>query len=122
MKPLLILATIIVLAAGIGNARQTWVPNSTDTQGRIYAQDVTPNNMPDLAGPPQPAWVPDPSAGHYDCPDGWTEYSRSEPYPPTNNLYTLNDGPPLGFYETLDAKGHVLALRPAPGICIKDTK
>lgn len=64
---------------------------------------------------PQPTWVQDPSAGHYDCPDGWTAYSRAEPYPP-------NDGPFAAVYyaPTKDAKGHVLQDQPKPGICVKD--
>jgi hypothetical protein len=92
--------------------------------------------------PPQPEWVPDPyAAGHWDCldtldgkgqPVKWTAYAPVEPekyysgpiatpgqtmvitprtYPPITGLYTM---------PTLDKKGHVLASRPSPPICIQD--
>jgi hypothetical protein len=67
--------------------------------------------------PPKPEWVADPSAGHYDCPDGWTAYKAEEP----RKFFT---GPIAAIYRapTLDKKGHVLDDRPSPGICIQDLK
>jgi hypothetical protein len=72
--------------------------------------------------PPKPEWVPDPSAGHYDCPDGWTAYTKSEPevwsyggatfaaYPITANGVFIP--PPR------DKKGHVLGVQPPAPICV----
>jgi hypothetical protein len=71
------------------------------------------------SSPPKPEWVPDPSAGHYDCPDGWTAFSQSEPNPhvdvsiATNAIYIA---PPR------DKKGHVLGSQPPPPICVQDSK
>lgn len=66
-------------------------------------------------GTPTPEWVPDPSAGHYDCPEGWTHYLPSEPPPHTivirNAIY---------ISPNLDKKKHVLLDRPAAGKCIQD--
>ena len=71
---------------------------------------------------PQPVWVPDPSAGHYDCVEGYSHYERSKDQPKLPY-----DGPIAAPYfvgpkPTVDAKGHVLGERPAPGICVKDGK
>jgi hypothetical protein len=73
----------------------------------VFAQSVNQ--------PPKPEWVPDPSAGHYDCPDGWMAYKVAEPEKP---YY----GPVAAIYRapTLDKKGHILDDRPSPGICIKE--
>ena len=66
--------------------------------------------------PPTPEWVPDPSAGHYDCPDGWTAFRPDEPTKFGNN------GIAIGIYHplTLDRKGHLLYDRPPVPICIQD--
>ncbi len=65
---------------------------------------------------PNPVWVPDPSAGHYDCPNGWTAYSRSEP----DVVPSISNAP---LYPSLmDAKGHFLRSQPKAGICVKDQK
>jgi len=71
---------------------------------------------------PQPEWVPDPSAGHYDCPDGWMAMISAEPekwhIPNTFvNGMAMGGGPP-----NLDKKGHILRDRPSPPICIQDVK
>jgi hypothetical protein len=72
---------------------------------------------------PKPEWVPDPSAGHYDCPDGWMAYSRSEP-----DVYHIGGAvaayaqPAIYITPRLDKKGHVLNEQPPPPICIKESK
>lgn len=63
----------------------------------------------------QPEWVPEPSAGHYDCPNGWVAYSRSEPYPPVTAVNANYVPLPT------DKKGHVLGVRPPEPICIQDS-
>jgi hypothetical protein len=65
---------------------------------------------------PKPEWVPDPRAGHYDCPDGWTAFSSSEPEIPRTFANLIYSPQPK------DKKGHLLGVRPAPGICIQDSK
>ena len=70
-----------------------------------------------IAPPPTPVWVEDPSAGHYDCPEGWMEYEPAEPPVYRNGPQTL---PYMSVPK--DAKGHVLKFRPAPGICIEVKK
>lgn len=64
---------------------------------------------------PKPEWVPDPSAGHYDCPNGWTAYSRSEP-----NLVGIGPVSAIYIAPHLDKKGHLLGDQPPMPICIKD--
>ena len=66
---------------------------------------------------PKPEWVPDPSAGHYDCPNGWMAYSPSEPEVP---YY----GPIAAMYHhpPTDKKGHILGVQPPMPICIKESK
>lgn len=80
----------------------------------LFAQSG--RNVPDVT-PPKPEWVPDPSAGHYDCPDGWTAFSRSEPYPVWN-------GPIAAIFVAphKDKKGHILGEQPALPICVRDAK
>jgi hypothetical protein len=67
----------------------------------------------------QPTWVPDPSFGHFDCPDGWIAYERSEPYPPfQGSTAAVYIAPPH------DAKGHVLNpdKNNRKAICIKESQ
>jgi hypothetical protein len=64
-----------------------------------------------------PHWVPDPSAGHYDCPDGWTAFSRSEPTIPWSGSVSA-----VYIEPHKDKKGHVLGEQPPPPICIRDAK
>lgn len=68
---------------------------------------------------PSPVWVADPSAGHYDCPNGWTAYGRSEPEVFKAGGYAV---PASAIYRTpnLDKKGHVLSEQPSPPICIQE--
>lgn len=68
---------------------------------------------------PKPEWVPEPSAGHYDCPDGWTAYSRSEPIPYSDAPITANA---VYIAPPRDKKGHALGQRPPEPICIQDHK
>jgi hypothetical protein len=97
-----------------------------DSEG--YAQeacpDVTlqtnpggPGSIPLAASAPE--WVPDPSAGHYDCPTGWIAYTRSEPQ-------VYSDAPisaaAVFITPPVDEKGHVLGSQPAPPICIQEAK
>lgn len=116
MRRMVILCGIVVVATLIVRAKQD--PNSAymcgDTASGVYMSQ-SPCPAPKVVVTPQPTWVQDHSAGHYDCPDGWTAYSRAEPYPP-------NDGPFAAVYyaPTKDAKGHVLQDQPKPGICVKD--
>ena len=69
---------------------------------------------------PAPTWVPDPSAGHYDCPEGWMHYAPAEP----QVYHEMPSSMHLPYFEpprvTRDAKGHVLGTPPAPGICVKE--
>ena len=73
---------------------------------------------------PNPEWVPDPSAGHYDCPDGWTAMASVEPMKYYDRFQLTSNPlgmlPPVYVSPTLDKKGHELKYRPAPPICIKD--
>jgi hypothetical protein len=75
--------------------------------------------------PPQPEWVPDPSAGHYDCPDGWIAYESVEPKvyrSPAGGLgssFTQEYFPNYSIPH-VDKKGHVLSERPKPPICIQE--
>jgi hypothetical protein len=83
------------------------------------AGDVHPTST--VVGPtPQPEWVPDPSAGHYDCPDGWTAMRSAEP----EKWRAPYNGPIAAPYylgkPNLDKKGHVLAERPSPPVCVSD--
>lgn len=111
-----IIAVLAVTLGGIGvKAKQNY------GNGEIISGNASTLNAPsnyDLRSPPQPVWVPDPSAGHYDCPGGWTAYSRSEPYAVRWTGELWSDG--LG--TLMDAKGHILKLRPDPGICVEDKK
>lgn len=69
---------------------------------------------------PQPKWIPDPSAGHYDCPDGWTAMVSAEP-PVWSGSYgqiQLNIPPP----PPRDKKGHVLGVQPPAPICLRDAR
>jgi hypothetical protein len=68
---------------------------------------------------PSPVWVADPSAGHYDCPDGWTAYGKSEPEVFKAGGYAV---PASAIYRTpnLDKKGHVLGEQPVPPICLQE--
>ena len=104
-------------------------PNGVIEYGKDYAPDEAarvfwqalgayPNKTQSAS--PQPEWVPDPSAGHYDCPDGWTAMRSAEPekwHTPNIlvNGMAMGGGPP-----TLDKKGHVLAERPSPPVCVSD--
>lgn len=68
---------------------------------------------------PAPEWIPDPSAGHYDCPEGWMAYQKAEPP-------VMRDGPiaASAIYREApkDKKGHLLGERPEPPICIQEPK
>src|ERR1700675_4496542 len=77
----------------------------------------TPGTTITIEPTPQPTWVSDPSAGHYDCPEGWTAYVAAEP-----SKFSEGGIMTLGMYirPPLDAKGHVLASRPSPAICVQD--
>lgn len=85
----------------------------------LFAQTANVSPKPVFAqtanAPPKPEWVPDPSAGHYDCPDGWTEYARREPIKPFYGPVAAIFIPP-----NTDKNGHLIGERPDPGICIKD--
>lgn len=99
------LLAILVLAGATAKARQE-------------TGHVTGGNPP----PPQPIWVPNPSAGHYDCPDGWAAYSRTEPAS-FNSAFSANGVMDFRNYTIqTDANGHVIESRPAPGICVEDKK
>ena len=77
--------------------------------GSVFAQ--TANVIP------KPEWVPEPSAGHYDCPNGWMAYSPSEPEVPYYGpIATIYHHPPK------DKKGHILGVQPPVPICIKEQK
>lgn len=71
---------------------------------------------------PKPEWVPDPSAGHYDCPDGWLAMQSVEPevWKPPYWGPTFNDTIPAP--PSRDKKGHVLGYRPPPPICVQEPK
>lgn len=70
---------------------------------------------------PTPEWVPDPSAGHYDCPEGWMAYQKAEPP-------VMRDGPIAANMHAIyreipkDKKGHLLGERPDPPICIQEPR
>ena len=89
-------------------------------QGNAVDQHIftVPGNNSKFSTTPIPEWVPDPSAGHYDCPDGWTAYARSEPMP-----YKI-PGPVAAVYfpPKTDKKGHVLNDQPEKPICLAETK
>jgi len=67
---------------------------------------------------PVPEWVPDPSAGHYDCPEGWTAYAKAEP-PKFSGIIYEDD---VYIRPSTDKKGHVLGVRPPAPICIQDPR
>jgi hypothetical protein len=118
MKRICLLLLCAALTVGAQSANDTINPKfqiQANTSGVL--QKFDPCGGAVSCSPPKPEWVPDPSAGHYDCPDGWMAYSRSEPYPPYN-------GPVVSIYRapTTDKKGHVLQDRPAVPICIQETK
>lgn len=73
--------------------------------------------------PPQPEWVPDPSAGHYDCPDGWIAVVPSEPpkYSPPL-LFVPARAVHIEAKPNLDKKGHVLGERPKSPICVQESQ
>lgn len=77
-----------------------------------FYTNVTPTS-------PIPEWVPDPSAGHYDCPEGWTAFSRSEPNPQIDTIVATNA---IYIAPPRDKKGHILGSQPPPGICVQDAK
>ena len=110
--------TILALAMTVGAQKsgdfQTPAPGMTIT----LHGDGTVTTIPLYTGPPIPEWVPDPSAGHYDCPDGWTAMESVEP----EKYYGLTMGgwAYIEPHPTLDKKGHKLKSQPAPPICIKD--
>jgi hypothetical protein len=66
-------------------------------------------------------WIADPSAGHYDCPDGWMAYAKSEPP-------VYRDGPiaanAVAIYipPRKDKKGHLIGEQPSAPICIQESK
>ena len=66
---------------------------------------------------PKSVWIPDPSAGHYDCPEGWTAFGKVEPEKP---YY----GPIAAIYHEppKDKKGHILGVQPPQTVCIQDSK
>lgn len=66
---------------------------------------------------PTPEWVPDPSAGHYDCPDGYSAYVRSELSKYSERFGSINA---VLITPELDKKGHALRGRPEPPKCIQD--
>ena len=74
-------------------------------------------DVDEITNPPKPEWVPDPSAGHYDCPDGWTAMASVEPMKYYDRFQLT---PTVYVSPTLDKKGHELKSQPAPPICIKD--
>lgn len=117
MRRIAIICGVLLLAGMVVSAKQD--TNSAylcgDTASGIYISQ-SPCPAPKAVVTPQPTWVQDPSAGHYDCPDGWTEYSREEPsrWNPGGAILTVNIPPQL------DYKKHVLNPRPDPGICVKD--
>lgn len=107
----LITIAIVLLASAVLYAQSRNSRNSCG-EGCTTLQSVTQDSR--LQVTPLPTWVPDPSAGHYDCPDGWIAYSRSEP------TYTAGQLGGLIYHPQMqDAKGHVLADRPEPGICVQ---
>lgn len=118
MRRMVILCGIVVVATLVVRAKQD--PNSTylcgDTASGVY-MSKSPCPAPKVVVTPQPTWVQDPSAGHYDCPNGWTAYSRGEPYKPNFGV-TFTDG--LNGGALTDAKGHLMNQRPESGICVKD--
>jgi len=78
---------------------------------------------------PKPEWVPDPSAGHYDCPNGWMAYTKSEPekWSPGGATMTFASGQEamssaVFITPPLDKKGHILGVQPPVPICIKESK
>lgn len=100
--------------AGIaGKAKQQRLDPSDE--GILGETTNIPNKVPN------PVWVPDPSAGHYDCPDGWSEYARREPPPPPPRFGATFDQP-ICISGCADAKGHVFQERPSPGICVEEKK
>lgn len=130
---LVLLAGAVFAQSGGGGSGQVRSPNKNDTimlngcvhtDGKVYlpcesfpqSNIVSTKNMM-VTPDPTPEWVPDPSAGHYDCKAGWTAYSKSEPV-----KYSDSMAPIAAVYNPppTDAKGHVLGVRPPAPICIKD--
>ena len=109
--------TILALAMTVGAQKsgdfQTPAPGTTIT----LHGDGTVTTLPLYTGPPIPEWVPDPSAGHYDCPDGWTAMASVEPMKYSDRFQSV---PAVYVLPLLDKKGHELKSQPAPPICIKD--
>jgi len=72
--------------------------------------------------PPQPEWVPDPSAGHYDCPDGWMASKIVSLEPEKwHDPFSVNFYPGyLTQIPALDKKGHALGVRPLPPTCMQE--
>ncbi len=92
------------------------------TSGTITGQSPPPGNSILLSLPttqviiPSPVWVADPSAGHYDCPEGWLAYTRSEP-----EVYQVIAPVPAVYRApNCDKKGHVLNEQPPLPICIQE--
>jgi hypothetical protein len=95
-----------------------YTPNEAAVQFWNAVQKYAPY-PPGTVKPPTAEWVSDPSAGHYDCPDGWMAFSKSEPDPRVDTIVTANA---IYIPPPRDKKGHVLGSQPPPPICILDSK
>jgi hypothetical protein len=107
-----------------------WIAGVKSEQWRVHAQNTGTITIkpPDSSsatyilkpdGTPIPNWVPDPSAGHFDCPDGWIAYERTEPRTYSEQLQSV---PAIYQAPILDTKGHVLGAKRTPqyAACIQE--
>jgi hypothetical protein len=144
MTVMAILACAVVMGArqgGTGTVTEPPFTNPSNYDHACIGKDYEPVPCPDNSVhradgtdliTPTPEWVPDPSAGHYDCPDGWTAYQREEPNKWSDSSIALaanlgttsGNGVVSAIYRRpqLDKKGHELGVQPPPPICIKDSK
>jgi hypothetical protein len=120
-----IFAAALLLAATAFAQTANQQPNHQTLEGDA---SVCPKNwvcgsgtMITITAPPVPTyeWVPDPSAGHYDCTEGYTAMESVEPQKYSDRFQSV---PAVYIITNLDKKGHVLGNRPAPPICVKDVK
>jgi hypothetical protein len=84
--------------------------------GTVWAQQSVKD------APPKPEWIPDPSAGHYDCPAGWMAYQKAEPPVLWDGPVAASASSTSAVYITppKDKKGHLIGAQPPPPICIKE--